>query len=83
MSQARERLGPGQALWAGVGAYRLPLNDILDRIAVARELGANGVVLFSHESLQPWELDRLRASFPAPASYRPAAGFGGGAVQPQ
>jgi uncharacterized lipoprotein YddW (UPF0748 family) len=83
VSQARERLGPGQALWAGVGAYRLPLNDILDRIAVAREVGANGVVLFSHESLQPWELDRLRAAFPAPASYMPAAGFGGGAVQPQ
>lgn len=83
VSEARNRLGPGQAVWAGVGAYRLPLSGILEKISVAREAGANGVVLFSHESLQPWELDRLRAAFPAPASYRPTAGFGGAANQPQ
>jgi uncharacterized lipoprotein YddW (UPF0748 family) len=83
VSQARDRLGPGQSVWAGVGAYRLPLSGILEKIIVAREAGANGIVLFSHESLQNWELDRLRAAFPVPASYRPAAGFGGGAAQPQ
>jgi len=81
--QARERLGPGQAVWAGVGAYRLPLGGILEKIAVAREAGANGVVLFSHESLQPWELDRLRVAFPTPSSYRPPAGFSGTGAHPK
>jgi uncharacterized lipoprotein YddW (UPF0748 family) len=83
VAEAKQRLGPGQAVWAGVGAYRLPVGGILEKIAVAREVGANGVVLFSHESLQPWELDRLRTVFPAPPWYSPPMGFGGAAARPK
>jgi uncharacterized lipoprotein YddW (UPF0748 family) len=83
VAQATERLGPGQAVWAGVGAYRLPMAGILEKIAVAREAGAEGVVLFSHESLQPWELDRLRVAFPAPRSHGTPRGFGGAAAHPK
>jgi hypothetical protein len=83
VAQATGLVGPGQAVWAGVGAYRLPVGGILEKIAVAREAGANGVVLFSHESLQPWELDRLRVAFPAPPSYGSPRGFGGAAAHPK
>jgi uncharacterized lipoprotein YddW (UPF0748 family) len=60
VAQARARLGPGKTMWAGVGAYRLPPAAVVDRILAAREAGASGVVLFSHESLDLEALARLR-----------------------
>jgi uncharacterized lipoprotein YddW (UPF0748 family) len=60
IEQARERAKGGQAVWAGIGAYRLDLAGIAEKVAVAREAGASGVVLFSHESFEPGELRRLR-----------------------
>ena len=51
VSQARS-LVPQKPVWAGVGTYRLPMDGTLEKIALARAAGANGVVLFSHESLQ-------------------------------
>ena len=51
VAQARS-LVPQKPVWAGVGTYRLPLDGTLEKIALARQAGANGVVLFSHESLQ-------------------------------
>jgi len=66
VEQARTRVQEGQRLWAGIGAYRLDLAGIVDRIHVAREAGATGVVLFSHESLAPADLKRLHdEAFPA------------------
>ena len=59
---ALARAGARTAVWAGVGAYRLETADLLARVRVAREVGAAGVVLFSHESLEPPELDQLRAT---------------------
>jgi uncharacterized lipoprotein YddW (UPF0748 family) len=38
-------------MWAGIGAYRLSPAQIVDRIAVARRLGAGGIALFSYDSL--------------------------------
>lgn len=38
-------------VWAGVGAYRLSSAGTLAHVASARRLGADGVVLFSYESL--------------------------------
>lgn len=38
-------------LWAGIGAFRLPPADTIDRILTARRLGASGIVLFSYETL--------------------------------
>jgi len=47
-------------VWAGVGAYRLKVDQIIRNIHTARALGAAGVVLFSHESLARRDLERLR-----------------------
>jgi uncharacterized lipoprotein YddW (UPF0748 family) len=40
-----------QALWAGIGAYRLTPAQTVTHIAAARQQGARGVVLFSYDSL--------------------------------
>lgn len=63
---ARSYVGKGQRLWAGIGAYRLDVRGIVDRVRAARALGASGVVLFSHESLEGTDLRRLREeAFPS------------------
>jgi uncharacterized lipoprotein YddW (UPF0748 family) len=81
VEQARTRLGTTAPVWAGVGAWRLPLASVVEKIRVAREAGASGVVLFSHESFTGTDLDRLRqdafpalAAVPAPATAG-AAGY--------
>jgi uncharacterized lipoprotein YddW (UPF0748 family) len=38
-------------LWAGIGAYRLSHEQIVDSIQTARRLGVGGIVLFSYDSL--------------------------------
>ena len=53
VEQARARVGPGGAGLGGIGAYRLALAGVVEKIRAAREAGASGVVLFSHESLRP------------------------------
>ena len=60
VEQARALLPAGGALWAGIGAYRLTLAAIVERIQLARESGASGIVLFSHESLAGPDWKRLR-----------------------
>ena len=66
LEQARSRVGATQQVWAGIGAYRLPLQGVIEKIHLARETGVAGVVLFSHESFAPADLQRLRAeAFPA------------------
>lgn len=39
-------------VWMGIGAWRLPVAETVDRIRFAHAAGANGVVLFSHGGLQ-------------------------------
>jgi uncharacterized lipoprotein YddW (UPF0748 family) len=39
------------AVWAGIGAYRIPPAQTVANIETARRLGAAGVVLFSYDSL--------------------------------
>jgi uncharacterized lipoprotein YddW (UPF0748 family) len=75
ITAARGHVSPRQFLWAGVGAYRLELKRVGERIAAARRAGAAGVVLFSHESLTPAALRELRSSWEIPA---PAAGTSAG-----
>jgi uncharacterized lipoprotein YddW (UPF0748 family) len=66
---ARERVGPNRSIWAGVGAYRLDVDGVIEKIRLARSAGASGVVIFSHESLRPTDLDRLRqGAFPTAAA---------------
>jgi len=44
-------LARGREVWAGIGAYRLTGQQTIQHIAAARSLGANGIVLFSYDSL--------------------------------
>jgi uncharacterized lipoprotein YddW (UPF0748 family) len=57
---------PGQGVWAGVGAYRLTIDSVVEKILTARRAGASGVVLFSHESLPAASLRRLALEAFAP-----------------
>jgi len=61
IDQARARAAGGALVWAGVGAYRLTATAVVDRVRAAREAGAEGGVLFSHESLDDQGWARLRA----------------------
>lgn len=38
-------------VWAGIGAYRLSSSQTIENIQTARRLGADGVILFSYDSL--------------------------------
>jgi uncharacterized lipoprotein YddW (UPF0748 family) len=61
------RAAGNQAVWAGIGAYRLSPAQTVENIETARRLGASGIVLFSYDSLVPRGLDYLasvgRAAF--------------------
>jgi uncharacterized lipoprotein YddW (UPF0748 family) len=50
IAAAREAAG-GRSVWAGIGAYRLTAAQTIDNIRTARRLGAEGIVLFSYDSL--------------------------------
>ncbi len=50
IAAARDVKG-GRAVWAGIGAYRLPPAQTIENIETARRLGTAGVVLFSYDSL--------------------------------
>ena len=50
ITAARAAAG-SHAVWAGIGAYRIPPSQTVDDIQTARKLGATGIVLFSYDSL--------------------------------
>jgi len=50
MIAARQAAG-AHPIWAGIGAYRLTRVQIADNVQTARRLGADGVILFSYDSL--------------------------------
>lgn len=39
----------GKKVWAGIGAYRIPAESAVEKINVARNLGADGIILFSYD----------------------------------
>jgi uncharacterized lipoprotein YddW (UPF0748 family) len=45
------QLATGSPVWAGIGAYRLSSSETIANIRTARRLGADGVVLFSYDSI--------------------------------
>jgi uncharacterized lipoprotein YddW (UPF0748 family) len=47
---ARDAAG-AHPVWAGIGAYRLSSDQIVENVQTARRLGAAGVILFSYDSL--------------------------------
>jgi uncharacterized lipoprotein YddW (UPF0748 family) len=50
LTTARTLAAP-RPLWAGIGAYRLPQEQIVANIQTARRIGAVGTILFSYDSL--------------------------------
>ena len=48
---AGRELARGRLIWAGIGAYRLPGDQTVKHIELARSAGADGVILFSYDSL--------------------------------
>ena len=50
--------GAGRKVWAGIGAYRIPAASTVEKINVARQVGADGVILFSYDfTIRPSELN--------------------------
>ncbi len=48
----------GRSVWAGIGAYRITAESTVEKINVARQLGADGVILFSYDfTVRPGELN--------------------------
>ena len=48
----------GKRVWAGIGAYRIPAESTVDKINVARQLNADGIILFSYDfTTRPSELN--------------------------
>ena len=41
--------GADRRVWAGIGAYRIPVESTVEKIEVARDLGADGIILFSYD----------------------------------
>jgi uncharacterized lipoprotein YddW (UPF0748 family) len=41
--------GSGRQVWAGIGAYRIPVESTVEKINVARQLKADGIILFSYD----------------------------------
>ena len=39
----------GRRVWAGIGAYRIPAESTVEKINVARTIGADGIILFSYD----------------------------------
>lgn len=40
----------GRHIWAGIGAYRIPVESAVEKIEAARAIGVEGIVLFSYDS---------------------------------
>jgi uncharacterized lipoprotein YddW (UPF0748 family) len=78
LEAVRERTGATHPLWAGIGAYRLDVAGIVEKVGLARQAGAQGVVLFSHESLAPSDFRQLgQQAFGARLVSGPEASPGG------
>jgi uncharacterized lipoprotein YddW (UPF0748 family) len=46
-----EQLARNRPVWAGIGAYQLSPSATIENIRVARQLGTEGIVLFSYDNL--------------------------------
>jgi uncharacterized lipoprotein YddW (UPF0748 family) len=48
----------GRRVWAGIGAYRIPVESTVEKIDAARKLNADGIILFSYDfAVKPSELN--------------------------
>jgi len=66
-------------VWAGIGSYRLSPQETTENIQTARRLGANGIVLFSYDSLiTPRQSASDYLSVVGRAAFTPAASSSAG-----
>jgi uncharacterized lipoprotein YddW (UPF0748 family) len=78
LEAARDRTAGAGRLWAGIGAYRLDVAGVVEKVGIARRAGAQGFLLFSHESFPDDGLRQFgRQAFGAGLVSAPAAGAGG------
>ena len=50
--------GAGRRVWAGIGAYRIPVESTVEKIVAARQLNADGIILFSYDfTIKPGPLN--------------------------
>jgi hypothetical protein len=80
IAAARQIAGP-DAVWAGIGAFRLTPAQTVQHIGAARRAGAAGIALFSYDSVTapPAAPDYLAAV--ARSAFGAAASASGGAAR--
>jgi len=61
-----EHLAGTRSVWAGIGAYQLSPSATIENIRAARQLGAEGVVLFSYDNLDGKYVDAIAKGAFAP-----------------
>ena len=61
-----EHLAGTRSVWAGIGAYQLSPSATIENIRAARQLGAEGVVLFSYDNLDGKYVDAVAQGAFAP-----------------
>ena len=61
-----EHLAGTRSVWAGIGAYQLSPSATIENIRAARQLGAEGVVLFSYDNLDGKYVDAVAKGAFAP-----------------
>ena len=54
-----EQLAGHRPVWAGIGAYQLSPHAAVENIRAARQLGAEGIVLFSYDNLDAKYVDAV------------------------
>jgi uncharacterized lipoprotein YddW (UPF0748 family) len=54
-----EQRSSGRPVWVGIGAFQLPSTAAVENIRAARQLGAEGVVLFSYDNLDQKYVDTV------------------------
>jgi hypothetical protein len=61
-----EQLAGRRPVWAGIGAYQLSASATAENIRAARQLGAEGFVLFSYDNLDGRYVETVRKEAFAP-----------------
>ena len=61
-----EQLAGHRPVWAGIGAFQIPSSAAIENIRAARQLGTEGIVLFSYDNLDAKYVDMVAKGAFAP-----------------
>ena len=61
-----EQLAGQRPVWAGIGAFQIPSSAAIENIRAARQLGTEGIVLFSYDNLDAKYVDMVAKGAFAP-----------------